>query len=34
MIFQESDNVELKERVVPDFVKEVVAFANTQKGII
>jgi len=34
MIFQESENVELKEIVVPDLVKEVVAFANTQEGII
>jgi ATP-dependent DNA helicase RecG len=34
MIFQESENVELKEMVVPDLVKEVVAFANTQEGII
>lgn len=34
MIFQESENVELKEMVVPDLVKDVVAFANTQEGII
>ncbi len=34
MIFQESESVELKETVVPDIVKEVVAFANTQPGII
>ncbi len=34
MIFKESDVVELKESVVPNLVKEVVAFANTQGGTI
>ena len=34
MIFEESGSVELKEKVMPDLVKEVVAFANTQGGTI
>lgn len=34
MIFEETESVELKEKVVPDFAKEVVAFANSHGGTI
>lgn len=34
MIFQESESIELKEKVIPDFAKEVVAFANSKGGTI
>lgn len=32
MVYQESENVELKSKVVDDNKKEVIAFANTNGG--
>ncbi len=34
MKFMESETVELKSEIVPDICKEVIAFANTQGGIL
>ena len=30
MIFKETDTVELKEKIIPDLPKEIVAFAKTE----
>ena len=34
MIFKETDTVELKEKIIPDLPKEIVAFANTNGGTV
>ncbi len=34
MNFMESDTIELKSEIVPDICKEVIAFANTQGGML
>lgn len=34
MMFEETENIELKERLIDDIEKEVVAFLNSHSGII